>query len=344
MMLDSLLWYRLLRNGCYMNRFGFIRVFANIKISILIFFILFVSFNLSRCTSLMQPINTKYSPASKFVYESNKFINYREIGTGEDTIILIHGFGASNRVWDDSIKYMQGKDYRLLLIDMPGSGFSSLPPNNDFSIALSAKVISDFIKSKNLKNYTLVGHSSGGGVVLNIVLNLDKTKVTPPNSIILLDAAAYDTGLPFFVSNLRIPILSSTMLKVTSPEFRARYTLEKVYFDKTKVTSEKIYRYSYFMSLPNSDLALLESAKQIIPKNYNELISKYKSIKLPTLIIWGAQDTALSIDGGKRLANEINGAKLVIVNQCGHNPQEEHPQEVATEITRFIESLGTRKD
>ncbi|MHB1014728.1 MAG: alpha/beta fold hydrolase [Desulfurivibrionaceae bacterium] len=282
-----------------------------------------------------------YLPDSKHYYKKDQFLNYREIGEGPRTIVFLHGFGASNRTWDDILPYLRSsKEYRLILVDLVGSGFSSIPIDSDFSMAANADAVIDFIKAKKLRDYILVGHSFGGGVVLNTILKLDSSDTPKPDALILLDTAAYDIGLPFFVEHLRVPLLGRFLLTVTTPSFRARYTLERIYFDKSKVTDEKVNRYAYFFSLPGNRSALLESAKQIIPDNYADLTSKYKSIDVPTLILWGAQDTALSIMGGRRLAGEIHNAAFVVIDKCGHNPQEEHPEETAREIETFLKSIG----
>lgn len=287
------------------------------------------------CTS-MQANDMNFHPDHKHYYKKEQFLNYREIGEGNKTIVFLHGFGASNRTWDDIIPFLQLKEYRLILVDLIGSGFSSIPINSDFSMSANADAIIDFIKSKKLQNYVLVGHSFGGGVVLNIVLKLDSFQIPKPNALILLDTAAYDTGLPFFVDNLRIPLLGRFLLTVTPASLRARYTLEKIYFDKSKVTNDKVNRYAYFLSFPDSDSVLLESAKQIVPYNYAALTDKYKTISIQTLILWGAQDTALSIEGGRRLASEIIKTQFVVIDKCGHNPQEEQPEETAYEIEKFL--------
>lgn len=294
---------------------------------------------LPSCT-FMQTNDMNFHPDRKHYFKKDQFLNYREIGEGNQTIIFLHGFGASNRTWDDVLPYFRLKKYRLILVDLIGSGFSSIPVDSDFSMATNADAVIDFIKSNKLRNYVLVGHSFGGGVVLNAVLKLDSSDTPKPNALILLDTAAYDTGLPFFVDHLRIPLLGRFLLTVTPPSLRARYTLERIYFDKSKVTNDKVNRYAYFFSLPGSDSALLESAKQIIPDNYADLTGKYKTIDLPTLILWGAQDTALSIDGGRRLAGEMPKAKFVVIDKCGHNPQEEHPEESAREIEEFLKTIG----
>lgn len=161
-----------------------------------------------------------------------------------------------------------------------------------------------------------------------------------PEALILIDAAAYKTELPFFINNLRIPLLSNLLLAVTNTEFQARYTLEKIYYDKNKVTGEKVARYAYFMSLEGHDNAMIQTAKQIIPNDFQVYVNQYGALKIPVLILWGRQDTAIPLESGKKLSAQIPGASLSIIEKSGHNPQEEQPEKTADEINLFIKSIS----
>ncbi|MGB6016549.1 MAG: alpha/beta hydrolase [Nodosilinea sp.] len=281
----------------------------------------------------------EYSFGNKYYYKKNQFLHYREIGQGEKVLILLHGFGASSRAWDDLIPYIDTKAYKIIAIDLIGYGYSSIPSDHNFSMEANASAITSFIGENLIRNYSILGHSFGGGVTLNIALNVIKENIDEPESIILLDAAAYNTGLPSFVKQLKTPVINCLILGLIPPRTRAKFTLENLYFDKTKVTEKRIERYAYFFRIPGNDITLMKSAEQIVPKNYNYLIQQYKYINTPTLIIWGENDNALSIDGGYRLKKEIEGSKLVIIKDCGHNVQEECPKRVAVAIKDFLASI-----
>jgi pimeloyl-ACP methyl ester carboxylesterase len=280
-----------------------------------------------------------YSPNLKFYFSETEFLNYRVIGNGEKTIIYLHGFGASNRTWDDIIPYLNVSDTKFIFFDLIGAGFSSKPKNADYSMRANALVIKSFIKQHDLSDYALVGHSFGGGVSLLVTLEFLESPAHRPSALVLLDAAAYKTKLPFFVDHLRVPLLSNVLLAITSPEFQAKYTLERLYFDKRKVTHDKVGRYSFFMSMEGQSNALIETARQIIPEDFARYVSQYRNIDIPALVLWGRQDTALPLEDGKRLSKEIPKAKLAIIEDCGHNVQEEQPKDVARLINGFLADL-----
>ncbi|MHB8087673.1 MAG: alpha/beta fold hydrolase, partial [Anaerolineaceae bacterium] len=69
---------------------------------------------------------------------------------------------------------------------------------------------------------------------------------------------------------------------------------------------------------------------------FDALSSMYKIITCPTLIIWGKEDAIVPLNVGVRLNNELKNAKLVIINECGHNPHEEKSSDVVDAIVSFL--------
>ena len=279
-----------------------------------------------------------YSPDQQYFFSRTDFLNYRVIGKGQKIVIFLHGFGASNRAWDDIIPYLESPNTCFIFIDLKGAGFSSKRRTAEYSMRSNACVVSSFIRDHNLRDYALVGHSFGGGVALLVTLEFLYSTSQRPSALMLLDAAAYETRLPFFVDYLRVPLLSEILLAVTPSDLLARYTLKKLYFDKAKVTPEKVERYAFFMSIKGHNTALIETARQITPQDWRN-VGLYESITIPTLVLWGRQDTVVSLEYGKKLSKDIPRANLEIIEESGHNIQEEQPRDVARLINGFLENV-----
>ena len=58
------------------------------------------------------------------------------------------------------------------------------------------------------------------------------------------------------------------------------------------------------------------------------------------LLLWGRQDRIVPLDQGERLEKAVPGARLVVIEGCGHNPQEEKPLETFRIIDRFVAGRG----
>lgn len=278
-------------------------------------------------------------PGNRFYYEKNNYLNCQVGGQGQQAIIFLHGFGASGLTWTELLPHLDTNRYRYIIFDLIGSGFSSKPRNADYSMQANAEAIVKFINENQLTNYILVGHSFGGGVALLASIKSIQGELKQPKAIILLDAAAYNAEIPFFVDRLRIPIIGPLLLSVTNAEFQARYTLEHIYFDKQKVSDEIVHRYSYFMRMPGHDHALIETAKQVIPKDFDQLVGNYNKLFIPALVLWGNNDKALPLSLGKRLVMDLPYATLQVIQNCGHNIQEECPERTAEEINKFLHEI-----
>lgn len=278
-------------------------------------------------------------PGQSFSYGEGDYLNYVVHGNGERPLVFLHGFAASLLTWSDITPLLSRDKYKIYLVDLKGAGFSSKPRNSDYSLQYNAEIITAFIKTKNLRNPVLVGHSFGGGVALLTALNLQQVPDYRPSGIVLIDLAAYKIDLPFFVKYLRLPLLSKIMLSVLPADFQARYTLKRVYYDKEKITDRIVSRYSYFLSSPGYNDALIATADQVLPDNFEYYTAQYRDISAPSLIIWGDNDRAIPLSTGIRLSEELKNSRLVVIPNCGHNPHEEWPEKTASLIDEFVSSL-----
>lgn len=265
-------------------------------------------------------------------------IKYDEIGNGEP-IILLHGFGASSYSWHNISKPLSQKN-KLFLIDLKGFGKSDKPLDDKYSISDQAEIIISFIQKNNLQNLVLIGHSMGGAVALQTALQCIMMENNPVKGLILLDSPAYKQRLPSFIQILRIPIVNKIILAIIPAKLCIKFLLKKCFFDDTKITDAMIENYSRFFGLAGSSHALIATAKKIIPKNIDEITSKYKNIQIPTLIIWGENDKFIPLSIGQKLKQAIPNSKLAVIPNCGHMPQEEKPKETAEIISKFLNKLG----
>lgn len=272
-------------------------------------------------------LNAQYK---KFYYSDSCYISYLEIGQGATNLIFVHGFGSSMSSWDDIKGKFDTLEFKLYLIDLKGFGSSSIPKDNNYSILEQGRIVSGFINEIIDNNYYVIGHSYGGGVTLLLPSLL---KVSP-NGLILIDCAAYYAKTPFFIDYLKNPILNK-LIYCTSAKFRARYILKRILYKENY--SEKIVdRYEKSFKGKNKRYSFIQTSKQILPDNYNEIIASYDSIEIPTLIIWGEQDPIVPIEHAEKLSKQIKNSQIKTVDSCGHIPQEEVPVETYKIIYEFV--------
>ena len=83
-------------------------------------------------------------------------------GKNKPTIVMLHGIGATYKTWDILIKELVSDKYRIIAIDMLGSGKSPTPKNCQYTIDDHTKYLRKTIKKLNIrKPFKIVGHSMG---------------------------------------------------------------------------------------------------------------------------------------------------------------------------------------
>jgi pimeloyl-ACP methyl ester carboxylesterase len=294
---------------------------------------------LAACVSFNKPPTTWNQYISDTNTEKPVDLYYENYGTG-NPIIFLHGLGGNLYTWRYLVKPFESH-YRLILFDLKGAGKSPKPIDNQYSMFDQGDLIYQFIIQKNLRNVILVGHSFGGGVALLVALKLEKYAPDRLAKLILIDTVSYPQKLPWVVRMMRMPVIGALGLYLIPDRIKVRKMLESIYFDDSKITAADVEAYAAPLSLPGGKFALRQTARQIIPENMAEIISLYPRIKVPTLIIWGREDSIIPLQNGIRLHNDLENSQLVIVNRCGHDPPEERPERVIEIMQKF---LGDRFD
>ena len=108
------------------------------------------------------------------------------------------------------------------------------------------------------------------------------------------------------------------------------------YYDRKKISGEQVEAYAAPLASLGGRHALLETARQCIPANADELIAAVSTITVPTLILWGREDKVIPLKVGELLHKLIPNSMLDVIDQCGHIPQEEKPDETIAHITEFL--------
>ncbi len=108
------------------------------------------------------------------------------------------------------------------------------------------------------------------------------------------------------------------------------------YCNRRLIEWKQIRAYAKPIGSPGGRYALLKVAKLAVPDNFEELTAQYPTINVPTLIVWGRQDKVIPLSIGEKLNQAIPDSRLVIIEQAGHVPQEEKPEETIAAIVKFL--------
>jgi 4,5:9,10-diseco-3-hydroxy-5,9,17-trioxoandrosta-1(10),2-diene-4-oate hydrolase len=250
------------------------------------------------------------------------------------TVILIHGIGAAVDSWAFNINALAQK-HRVYAIDLVGFGRSD-KPSVEYSLPFFAQFVKDFMETQNIDRPSLVGWSLGGGVSLQFAIQFPERL----DKLILLDSMGFgrETHLMFRLSS--IPWIGK-MLSRPSKKGTARLLKECV-FDHTLITDEIVDLYYQFAALPGGHEAWLATlcSNASFSGIKKEVIQAFRhnlgAISKPTLIIWGKQDRVLPVKHASIAESWITNARVHLIDDCGHCPQMEHPEEFNTQVLEFL--------
>jgi pimeloyl-ACP methyl ester carboxylesterase len=269
---------------------------------------------------------------SRFADVDGVRVHYQEKGTGPP-LVLLHGFTSSTYSWKDVFDPL-AKNFRVIAVDLKGFGFSG-KPDGDYSRRAQAMLVAQLLDYLKIEKAWLCGSSMGGEVALNLTLS-NPQRVA---GLILIDSAGVEVpgSGSLAPGYLLLPVVGRvlTALSLTSDKL-VREGLEKSFYDRSKVTNERVAYYYRFLKTRGGQLAALRARTQADDFPIEQDLSR---ISAPVLIIWGAQDALIPLAAGIKMNKLIKDSKLVVFDNCGHLAQEEMPARTVSEMISFIAGL-----
>ena len=259
---------------------------------------------------------------------------YQEVYGSGDPILCLHGLGASMFSWRHFITPFS-QNNKLILVDFKGCGKSPKPKDTHYSLEEHTDDIHKIIIEENLTKLTLVGNSLGGAVALLLAIRLSEQEPTRLAKLVLIDSAGDTDYLPAHLKLVR-SILGKPVIYLSPAQLAAKMVLRMCYFDKKKITRKDVTAYAGAIASRGGRHALLQTARQCIPPNAEELLAKVKKIAVPTFILWGREDGIIPLEVGELLHQAIPNSVLEVIEGCGHVPHEEKPDEAIARISRFL--------
>lgn len=284
-----------------------------------------------------QSLTAKYTnDHSRFVADRQGLqVHFRDQGVaGGKVIVMLHGNSNSLHSFEPLVALLK-KQYRLITLDFPGHGLTGAHPENQYGYAGLSDALDLVIAELALDNIVLLGHSMGGWVAWRYTV--DNPSLV--DSLILISASGMpprpgdpkpDIGLGFTLLKSRIgPILSG----YTLPRITIEKSMDKSTYRKLDTRHQIIDRTWELLRHPENRTALAYRAKE---GREHDKADMAKQINQPTLLIWGAEDTLIPVEGALSFGERIDNSEKVILAQVGHLPMLEATDQVATAIRGFV--------
>ncbi len=262
-------------------------------------------------------------------------ISYLEAGKGP-ALLLIHGIAGECGHWRETIEPL-ARHHTVIAPDLPGHG-ASAPGGGDYSIGALATGLRDLLLALGHERATLVGHSLGGGVTMQLAYQfpemvermvLVSSGGLGPEVSPVLRAAALP-GADLFIS-----VTAGAGQRVGSVLGRG---LSAIGLRPGADVAEVARAYASLED-PARRAAFLDTLRAVVGTHGQRVGAAdrlYLAEAVPVLIVWGARDSIIPVRHGEDAHRAIPGSRLEVFEDVGHLPQVEAPGRFVAALERFL--------
>jgi len=250
-------------------------------------------------------------------------------------IVLLHGSNDDLHTWDPWTAQLS-KTYRVIRFDQIGHGLTGPEPHGDYSPKAFVDTIDRVTAKLGVTRFTLAGNSMGGANALHYAL-AHGDKLT---ALVLLDAGggpplSKEPGnIGFKIA--RTPVVNQLMLYVT-PRSLIEKSLHQSVFNQAVVTPAMVDRFWELLRYPGNRKATMtrfSAGWQTVDPR------QLAALKMPVLIMWGAQDSLISPATAQWFGKVIPGSTVNIYPDSGHMPQQEVAEKSVTDLEVWLTALA----
>lgn len=243
-------------------------------------------------------------------------------------VIMIHGIGSHLQSWDGWALALE-EDYRVIRLDLPGSGLSHPDPSGDYTDRRSIEVLASLMQRLDVATANLIGNSLGGRIAWRFAAShperVSKLVLVSPDGFA---SAGFEYG-----KAAEVPAIMAAMKHVL-PKSTLRSNLEVAYSDRSRLTAETLDRYYDLMLAPDARDALLGRMRQTVLVDPEPIL---QTIRQPTLLLWGENDGMIPVSNAADYQRNLPDAELVRLPGLGHVPQEEAPDISIEPVKAFLQ-------
>ena len=279
--------------------------------------------------------NSKMVKTNDFLWHVQIFKNQSE--RDRPLFLLIHGTGGAVHSWYEMVEDLHNKA-DLILIDLPGHGFTEERSNNDYSLSGIALLLKKLLIVLNINKINLViGHSAGAAVAIELsidnnlqqiagLVGLNPSLVPPPIS--------YNFFLNPWVSPLVASKGFTSFLSFATQNTSLVENLLISTGSKLDFNQKKLYKKIF-----SQDKHVKGAVKFMASTNLLNLLGKSNDLKTKTTFIVGKEDPWVKINPLKAIIVQNFPNSKIIENTGGHLMHETYPKKISSQILTAFNEL-----
>lgn len=260
-------------------------------------------------------------------------LHVREEGAGEP-VLLVHGLPTNGLLWKEVAPALAERA-RVIVPDLLGFGASDRPAGLPVSLDAHAGYLLRVLDSLGVGRATVVGHDIGGGVAQILAVRHPERVA----GLGLIDCVAYDNW----------PVWEMRAIRLTAPLFAhlpAGPTAAAIGLGLRRgfEDGDRARRYlPLFLdpfAAPGGMRLLVEHTLALHARQTEAVAPGLPGVRVPAAVVWGARDPFFAPRWGERLAADIPGARLTLVDAASHFSPADAPDAVAKALLDLLLRVG----
>ena len=263
-------------------------------------------------------------------------MRYLCAGSGSP-ILLIHGLLGYSFSWRFNLTALS-QHHTVYAPDLLGTGFSEKPSELDCCLQAIAGRLLDFLEALEISACDLLGTSHGGAIAMMLAAEGVRRGRPHIRRMVLVGSVnPWSPARPMLMRILRTAI-GAALFRALAPHLGSAHghVLRRMYGDAHRIPADSLAGYSAPFAVPGS----FEYALSVVRAWRKDMVEIERVLPqiadLPTLLLWGSRDRAVSLQSASRLRRHFRECELKVLEGAGHMPYEEMPAEFNRVVLDFL--------
>ncbi len=249
----------------------------------------------------------------------------------ERTIVLAHGFSVPYFIYDPTFEFLTQAGFCVLRYDLFGRGFSDRP-DAQYNIDVFVRQLGDLLDALRLtRPVSLVGLSTGGPITATFTARFPEQV----DKLVLIDPVGAKP-LPFawILKVATMPLLGEAIASLIRSD-RLNNSLAASFFEREFVEHFKS-RYIVQMQFKGFRDAILSTIRNHMLDSFLDIYERIGKMDKPVLLFWGRNDPTVPFKHSDILRAAMPRMEFHAIEDCGHIPHYEKPDEVNPILLEFL--------
>jgi pimeloyl-ACP methyl ester carboxylesterase len=263
-------------------------------------------------------------------------------GTSGPVLLLLHGLLGSGASFGPALDGL-ARTHRVIAPDLLGHGASE-KPSGDYSLGSLATLVRDLLVVLGVESATVVGHSLGGGVAMQLAHQFPAVV----ERLVLVGSGGLGRTVSPALRAVALPGAEWVLPAVFNPyAARAAARLLRPLQRITPPALAQVVAGLATLADAEARSAFVLTARSVIDVRGQRVSATdrlYLAAALPLLLVWGGRDPVIPVAHAEALHTQLPGSELVIFEGAGHFPQVEEPGRFAAVVAEFVATTTAPAD